>query len=169
MTSATADRDRGVRDNREKSRRIATDVRFERGVPNSRKVSTGWRKGVVFVRERTRWSDERRTENEQYLVAIPTAGVGEVCGKSSKYTGSLGPTSLNLSHAVGVLAYEAFVETTLEEDRRRKSRNDDDDDGSSSSSSSSSCSNSDNNSGSAENTTASLRKQTNAGKMDTIN
>ena len=54
---------RGVRDNREKSRRIATDVRFERGVPNSRKVSTGWRKGVVFVRKRTRWSDERRTEN----------------------------------------------------------------------------------------------------------
>ena len=127
----------------------------------------GEKVSFLFGNERVGLTNEE-LRTAQYLVAIPTAGVGEVCGKSSKYTGSLGPTSLNLSHAVGVLAYEAFVETTLEEDRRRKSRNDDDDDdGSSSSSSSSSCSNSDNNSGSAENTTASLRKQTNAGKMDT--
>ena len=125
----------------------------------------GEKVSFLFGNERVGLTNEE-LRTAQYLVAIPTAGVGEVCGKSSKYTGSLGPTSLNLSHAVGVLAYEAFVETTLEEDRRRKSRNDDDDDGSSSSSSSS-CSNSDNNSGSAENTTASLRKQTNAGKMDT--
>ena len=125
----------------------------------------GEKVSFLFGNERVGLTNEE-LRTAQYLVAIPTAGVGEVCGKSSKYTGSLGPTSLNLSHAVGVLAYEAFVETTLEEDRIRKSRNDDDDDGSSSSSSSS-CSNSDNNSGSAENTTASLRKQTNAGKMDT--
>ena len=124
----------------------------------------GEKVSFLFGNERVGLTNEE-LRTAQYLVAIPTAGVGEVCGKSSKYTGSLGPTSLNLSHAVGVLAYEAFVETTLEEDRRRKSRNDDDD--GSSSSSSSSCSNSDNNSGSAENTTASLRKQTNAGKMDT--
>ena len=120
----------------------------------------GEKVSFLFGNERVGLTNEE-LRTAQYLVAIPTAGVGEVCGKSSKYTGSLGPTSLNLSHAVGVLAYEAFVETTLEEDRRRKNRNGDD-----GSSSSSSCSNSGNNS-SAENTTASLRKQTNAGKMDT--
>ena len=120
----------------------------------------GEKVSFLFGNERVGLTNEE-LRTAQYLVAIPTAGVGEVCGKSSKYTGSLGPTSLNLSHAVGVLAYEAFVETTLEEDRRRKNRNGDD-----GSSSSSSCSNSGDNS-SAENTTASLRKQTNAGKMDT--
>ena len=120
----------------------------------------GEKVSFLFGNERVGLTNEE-LRTAQYLVAIPTAGVGEVCGKSSKYTGSLGPTSLNLSHAVGVLAYEAFVETTLEEDRRRKNMNGDD-----GYSSSSSCSNSGDNS-SAENTTASLRKQTNAGKMDT--
>jgi hypothetical protein len=42
-------------------------------------------------------------------VAIPTAGAGKICRKSLKYTGGTGPTSLNLSHAVGILAYEIFM------------------------------------------------------------
>ncbi|CAL6310602.1 unnamed protein product [Bathycoccus prasinos] len=121
-------------------------------------------------------NEELRTA--QYLVAIPTAGVGEVCGKSLKYTGSSGPTSLNLSHAVGVVAYEAFVETTLEEDRRRKSGHGSSSSSSSggsrssSSSSSSSSNNNDNDDNNnsdinSEESTASLRKQTNAGKTET--
>ena len=90
----------------------------------------GEKVSFLFGNERVGLTNEE-LRTAQYLVAIPTAGVGEVCGKSLKYTGSSGPTSLNLSHAVGVVAYEAFVETTLEEDRRRKSGH-----GSSSSSSS---------------------------------
>ena len=95
----------------------------------------GEKVSFLFGNERVGLTNEE-LRTAQYLVAIPTAGVGEVCGKSLKYTGSSGPTSLNLSHAVGVVAYEAFVETTLEEDRRRKSGH-----GSSSSSSSGSSSN----------------------------
>jgi tRNA(Leu) C34 or U34 (ribose-2'-O)-methylase TrmL len=96
----------------------------------------GEKVSFLFGNERVGLTNEE-LRTAQYLVAIPTAGVGEVCGKSLKYTGSSGPTSLNLSHAVGVVAYEAFVETTLEEDRRRKSGH-----GSSSSSSSGGGSNS---------------------------
>ena len=38
-----------------------------------------------------------------------TAGQGALCRKTLKYTGGTGPTSLNLSQAVGVLAYELFM------------------------------------------------------------
>ena len=138
----------------------------------------GEKVSFLFGNERVGLTNEE-LRTAQYLVAIPTAGVGEVCGKSLKYTGSSGPTSLNLSHAVGVVAYEAFVETTLEEDRRRKSGHGSSSSsssggGSSSSSSSSSSSNNndkdDNNNSdiNSEESTASLRKQTNAaGKTET--
>jgi tRNA C32,U32 (ribose-2'-O)-methylase TrmJ len=120
----------------------------------------GEKVSFLFGNERVGLTNEE-LRTAQYLVAIPTAGVGEVCGKSLKYTGSSGPTSLNLSHAVGVLAYEAFVETTLEEDRRKNGN------GSSTSSGSSSNNNNNNNSSDSEENTASLRKQTNAGKTET--
>jgi len=132
----------------------------------------GEKVSFLFGNERVGLTNEE-LRTAQYLVAIPTAGVGEVCGKSLKYTGSSGPTSLNVSHAVGVVAYEAFVETTLEEDRRRKSGHGSSSSssggGSSSSSSSSSSNNNDNNDNNnsdinSEESTASLRKQTNAGK-----
>jgi len=135
----------------------------------------GEKVSFLFGNERVGLTNEE-LRTAQYLVAIPTAGVGEVCGKSLKYTGSSGPTSLNVSHAVGVVAYEAFVETTLEEDRRRKSGHGSSSSssggGSSSSSSSSSSNNNDNNDNNnsdinSEESTASLRKQTNAGKTET--
>jgi len=119
----------------------------------------GEKVSFLFGNERVGLTNEE-LRTAQYLVAIPTAGVGEVCGKSLKYTGSSGPTSLNLSHAVGVLAYEAFVETTLEEDRRKNGNG-------SSTSSGNSSNNSNNNSSDSGENTASLRKQTNAGKTET--
>ena len=63
----------------------------------------GEKVSFLFGNERVGLTNEE-LRTAQYLVAIPTAGVGEVCGKSLKYTGSSGPTSLNLSHAVGVVA-----------------------------------------------------------------
>jgi len=77
----------------------------------------------LFGNERVGLTNEE-LRTAQYLVAIPTCSVGEVCGKSKKYNGGTGPTSLNLSHAVSVIAYDAFVEITMEEARRKILEND---------------------------------------------
>jgi len=68
------------------------------------------RVAVVFGNEATGLTnDELRRAN--LGVMIPTAGHEEMRASArrrskQKYTGGAGPTSLNLSHAVGVLAYE---------------------------------------------------------------
>jgi tRNA(Leu) C34 or U34 (ribose-2'-O)-methylase TrmL len=63
---------------------------------------------VLFGNERTGLTNEELAQAHA-CVAIPTAGQGSLCRKSLKYTGGTGPTSLNLSQAVGVLAYELFM------------------------------------------------------------
>ena len=63
---------------------------------------------VLFGNERTGLTNEELAQAHA-CVAIPTAGQGQLCRKSLKYTGGTGPTSLNLSQAVGVLAYEMFM------------------------------------------------------------
>ena len=63
---------------------------------------------VLFGNERTGLTNEELAQAHA-AVAIPTAGQGTLCRKSLKYTGGTGPTSLNLSQAVGVLAYELFM------------------------------------------------------------
>ena len=63
---------------------------------------------VLFGNERTGLTNEELAQAHA-CVAIPTAGQGALCRKSLKYTGGTGPTSLNLSQAVGVLAYELFM------------------------------------------------------------
>ena len=67
------------------------------------------RVAVVFGNEAGLTNDELRRAN--LGVMIPTAGHEEMRASArrrskQKYTGGAGPTSLNLSHAVGVLAYE---------------------------------------------------------------
>jgi hypothetical protein len=63
---------------------------------------------VLFGNERTGLTNEE-LGTAHAAVAIPTAGQGSLCRKSLKYTGGTGPTSLNLSQAVGVIAYEMFL------------------------------------------------------------
>ena len=63
---------------------------------------------VLFGNERTGLTNEELAQAHA-CVAIPTAGQGTLCRRSLKYTGGTGPTSLNLSQAVGVLAYEMFM------------------------------------------------------------
>ena len=63
---------------------------------------------VLFGNERTGLTNDELAQAHA-AVAIPTAGQGTLCRKSLKYTGGTGPTSLNLSQAVGVLAYEMFM------------------------------------------------------------
>lgn len=63
---------------------------------------------VLFGNERTGLTNEELAQAHA-CVAIPTAGQGTLCRESLKYTGGTGPTSLNLSQAVGVLAYELFM------------------------------------------------------------
>ena len=63
---------------------------------------------VLFGNERTGLTNEELAQAHA-CVAIPTAGQGALCRESLKYTGGTGPTSLNLSQAVGVLAYELFM------------------------------------------------------------
>ena len=63
---------------------------------------------VLFGNERTGLTNEELAQAHA-CVAIPTAGQGTLCRESLKYTGGTGPTSLNLSLAVGVLAYELFM------------------------------------------------------------
>lgn len=63
---------------------------------------------VMFGNERTGLTNEELSWAHA-AVAIPTAGTGKLCRRSLKYTGGTGPTSLNLSHAVGILAYEIFM------------------------------------------------------------
>ena len=63
---------------------------------------------VLFGNERTGLTNDELSWAHA-AVAIPTAGAGKICRKSLKYTGGTGPTSLNLSHAVGILAYEIFM------------------------------------------------------------
>jgi hypothetical protein len=63
---------------------------------------------VLFGNERTGLTNEEMAQ-AHCAVAIPTAGQGALCRRSLKYTGGTGPTSLNLSQAVGVLAYETFI------------------------------------------------------------
>jgi tRNA C32,U32 (ribose-2'-O)-methylase TrmJ len=63
---------------------------------------------VLFGNERTGLTNEELAQAHA-CVAIPTAGRGSLCRKSLKYTGGTGPTSLNVSQAVGVLAYEIFM------------------------------------------------------------
>ena len=60
---------------------------------------------MLFGNERTGLTNEELAQAHA-CVAIPTAGQGTLCRRSLKYTGGTGPTSLNLSQAVGVLAYE---------------------------------------------------------------
>lgn len=64
---------------------------------------------VVFGNEATGLTnDELSLAN--LGVMIPTAGHSPAPRKKDKYTGGAGPTSLNLSHAVGVLAYEMYTQ-----------------------------------------------------------
>lgn len=63
---------------------------------------------ILFGNERTGLTNDELAQAHA-AVAIPTAGQGALCRKSLKYTGGTGPTSLNLSQAVGVLAYELFM------------------------------------------------------------
>ena len=63
---------------------------------------------ILFGNERTGLTNDELAQAHA-CVAIPTAGQGALCRKSLKYTGGTGPTSLNLSQAVGVLAYELFM------------------------------------------------------------
>ena len=63
---------------------------------------------VLFGNERTGLTNEELAQAHA-CVAIPTAGQGTLCRRSLKYTGGTGPTSLNLSQAVAVLAYEMFM------------------------------------------------------------
>ena len=63
---------------------------------------------VLFGNERTGLTNEELAQAHA-CVAIPTAGQSTLCRESLKYTGGTGPTSLNLSQAVGVLAYELFM------------------------------------------------------------
>ena len=63
---------------------------------------------VLFGNERTGLTNEELSWAHA-AVAIPTAGTGKLCRKSLKYTGGTGPTSLNLSHAIGITAYEIFM------------------------------------------------------------
>lgn len=63
---------------------------------------------VLFGNERTGLTNDEIAQAHA-CVAIPTAGQARLCRKSLKYTGASGPTSLNLSQAVGVLAYELFM------------------------------------------------------------
>ena len=63
---------------------------------------------VLFGNERTGLTNEEMAQ-AHCAVAIPTAGQGALCRRSLKYTGGTGPTSLNLSQAVGILAYETFI------------------------------------------------------------
>lgn len=63
---------------------------------------------MLFGNERTGLTNEE-LGTAHAAVAIPTAGQGSLCRKSLKYTGGTGPTSLNLSQAVGVIAYEMFL------------------------------------------------------------
>ena len=63
---------------------------------------------VLFGNERTGLTNEEMAQ-AHCAVAIPTAGRGALCRRSLKYTGGTGPTSLNLSQAVGILAYETFI------------------------------------------------------------
>ena len=68
---------------------------------------------VLFGNERTGLTNEELAQAHA-CVAIPTAGQGTLCRRSLKYTGGTGPTSLNLSQAVGVLAYEMFMAADAE-------------------------------------------------------
>ena len=63
---------------------------------------------MLFGNERTGLTNEEMAQ-AHCAVAIPTAGRGALCRRSLKYTGGTGPTSLNLSQAVGILAYETFI------------------------------------------------------------
>jgi len=63
---------------------------------------------ILFGNERTGLTNDELAQAHA-AVAIPTAGQGALCRKTLKYTGGTGPTSLNLSQAVGVLAYELFM------------------------------------------------------------
>ena len=63
---------------------------------------------VLFGNERTGLTNEELAWASAAVV-VPTAGAGKLCRRSLKYTGATGPTSLNLSHAVGIIAYEIFM------------------------------------------------------------
>jgi len=63
---------------------------------------------ILFGNERTGLTNEDLAWAHA-AVAIPTAGAGKLCRRSLKYTGGTGPTSLNLSHAVGIIGYEIFM------------------------------------------------------------
>ena len=63
---------------------------------------------ILFGNERTGLTNEDLSWAHA-AVAIPTAGAGKLCRRSLKYTGGTGPTSLNLSHAVGIIGYEIFM------------------------------------------------------------
>lgn len=71
---------------------------------------------VLFGNERTGLTNEDLAWAHA-AVAIPTAGAGKICRRSLKYTGGTGPTSLNLSHAVGILGYEIYMAISGDEAR----------------------------------------------------
>jgi len=96
---------------------VATTARPRGGVPlvtarvAAKMLAEEARRGkvaVLFGNERTGLTNEEMAQ-AHCAVAIPTAGQGALCRRSLKYTGGTGPTSLNLSQAVGILAYETFI------------------------------------------------------------
>jgi len=96
---------------------VATTARPRGGVPlvtarvAAKMLAEEARRGkvaVLFGNERTGLTNEEMAQ-AHCAVAIPTAGRGALCRRSLKYTGGTGPTSLNLSQAVGILAYETFI------------------------------------------------------------
>ncbi|CEF96880.1 tRNA/rRNA methyltransferase, SpoU [Ostreococcus tauri] len=96
---------------------LATTARPRTGTPlmtareAAKKVAEEAKRGkvaVLFGNERTGLTNEELAWASAAVV-VPTAGAGKLCRKSLKYTGATGPTSLNLSHAVGIIAYEIFM------------------------------------------------------------
>lgn len=78
------------------------------GRDHTREEAKRGKVAILFGNERTGLTNDELAQAHA-AVAIPTAGQGALCRKSLKYTGGTGPTSLNLSQAVGVLAYELFM------------------------------------------------------------
>jgi len=96
---------------------LATTARPRSGTPlmtareaaeRVREEAKNGKVAVLFGNERTGLTNEELSWAHA-AVAIPTAGTGKLCRKSLKYTGGTGPTSLNLSHAIGITAYEIFM------------------------------------------------------------
>lgn len=96
---------------------LATTARPRSGTPlmtareAAERVAVEAKRGkvaVLFGNERTGLTNEDLAWAHA-AVAIPTAGAGKLCRRSLKYTGGTGPTSLNLSHAVGIIGYEIFM------------------------------------------------------------